>query len=98
MDSAPAPPELAAGEPVELAGDESNRTTADTNPEEGEAEPWVDRRARRTIQRVFSQALDRQAGTLKRRRHRRPRFYSGQREPVRVARARTTQQEDSVDA
>jgi hypothetical protein len=81
-----------ATEGVEVAGDEPNRTQPGelTPPDEDgtEAEPWLTRTQRRTIQRAVSQALDRQAGTVRRRRHQRPAHYTGQREPVRVARAR----------
>jgi hypothetical protein len=79
-----------AGEGVELAPGESDRTTTtvDANPEEGEEEPWLTRRQRRALQRIVSQALNRQAGTIRRRRHQRPKHYTGQREPVRVARER----------
>jgi hypothetical protein len=96
MATAPAPPDWTTGDGAVEAAEGADSADRTTNPEEEEGEPWLDRRARRALQRVFSQALDRQAGQLRRRRHGRPKHYSGQREPVPVARHRH-QQEDKVD-
>jgi hypothetical protein len=96
-------------EGVEAAADEPDRTTEPELPvgeseEEQAEEPWLTRRQRRALQRVFSQALDRQAGTVRRQRWKRPAGYTGQVEPVKVARARRAraqqqqQEEKSVDA
>jgi hypothetical protein len=75
-------------ERVEGAAGETDHATPGELTDE-DPEPWLTRRQRRALQRVFSQALNRRAGTMRRRRHQRPPHYTGAREPVRLARART---------
>jgi hypothetical protein len=73
---------------VALAAGEPDRATPGELTPPDEDEGWLTRTQRRALQRVFSQALGRQAGTLRRQHHQRPPHYTGAREPVRVARAR----------